>query len=111
MRTLSITALIALVSMAGLTHAQGYPEPRPLHRPVNEVQQKEIQRLVNETRERQREARTTCMLPDGSSYPLKTVARYEGQRYRCVEVFTPSMPVPAGESQTLAVRLAGWIKI
>jgi hypothetical protein len=106
MRTLSIAALIALSAMAGLMHAQGSPQRRDADR------RQQIQR--EETlREREREARTTCALPDASGHPLNDVVSYEGQTYRCVEVFapTPAPLVPPGESQTLTVRMVGWVKV
>jgi len=118
MKTLSIAALIVLSSMAGLTHAQATPqrsaEERRLAREQQEqrtlerrrVQQQSEQRLL----ERRREERTACPLPDGTSQPLNTVVNYEGQTYRCVEVFTPNAPGPL-ENQTLTVRIAGWIKV
>jgi hypothetical protein len=60
--------------------------------------------------ERLREQRTACDLPDGTRHPLTTVVNYEGQTYRCVEVFTPNAPGPL-ENQTLTVRIAGWVKV
>ena len=103
MRTLSIAALIAL-SMAGLTHAQGTPQQR---------REAARRQAVQQVEERMREERTSCALPDGSSRPLNAVVSYEGQTYRCMEVFTPTPPglVPPGEDQKLTVRIAGWVKV
>ena len=108
MRALSIAMLI-LSSMTGLTHAQGTPQRRQADR--RELQQQERQRVEAMYQERAREERTVCALPDGSTHPVNTVQSYEGQTYRCVEVFTPNLGVRPGENQTLTVRMAGWIKV
>ncbi len=107
MRTLAIAVLIALSSMAGLTLAQGPGQGS------NADRRQRIQREEEGLRERQREARTACPLPDGSSHPLDAVVSYEAETYRCVEVFapTPAAFVPPGENQTLSVRMAGWVKV
>jgi hypothetical protein len=112
MRALSIAALVALSSLAGLTYAQGasqrketditQPTPISLERPLDTD-------------------RTTCFLPDDSGYPLNTVTTYNGQRYRCVEVFAPTeLAIQFVENRKqsisrspgmLAVRMAGWVKL
>jgi hypothetical protein len=108
MKSLIVAALMAFSSMAGLTYAQAIPQregalsnaPRRL-------------RLADQLREKDREGqRTTCALPDGSTHPLNTVVSYEGQTYRCVEVFapTPAPLVPPGQNQSLTVHIAGWVK-
>ena len=113
MKTLSIAALIVLSSLAGLAFAQGPPQSRAtdITQPTPIV----LERLL-ETQ------RTTCFLPDDSSHPLNAATTYEGQRYRCVEVFAPtefaSLQSDPGGSQrlvrsggTLTVRMAGWVKV
>jgi hypothetical protein len=55
------------------------------------------------------EQQKTCYLPDDSKHPLKAVTTYDGQPYRCVEVFEPAL-VRAGQRGTLRVRTAGWVK-
>jgi hypothetical protein len=114
MRTFSIIAgLIALSAMAGLTHAQGFPTPRPEDEARRRQMQQLTQQFEEQVRARERQAQTSCALPDESTHALNAVVSYEGQAYRCVEVFTPTPParVPPGEGQTLTVRMAGWIKI
>ena len=120
MRALSIAAVIVLSSLAGLTYAQGaaqgketeitQPTPIVLKRPLDS----EL---------------TTCFLPDNSGYALDTTTTFDGQRYRCVEVFAPTELVTQAFSfepvqsdagaklsvsrspGTLAVRMAGWVKV
>ena len=129
MRALSIAAVIVLSSLAGLTYAQGaaqgketeitQPTPIVLKRPLDS----EL---------------TTCFLPDNTGYPLDTTTTFDGQRYRCVEVFAPTelvtqafrfepvQPDAGGKPVqsdaggklsvsrspgTLAVRMAGWIRV
>lgn len=113
MKALSIAASIAVSSMAALTYAQGFPTPRPADEARRQQSRQEIQRLETVLLEREQQARTGCDLPDGTTHRLNAEVRYEGQAYRCVEVFTPTAParVPPGTSQTLTVRMAGWIKI
>jgi hypothetical protein len=94
-------ALVALSSLAGLTYAHGAPQfgetditqPTPIT----------IEMIVEEQR-------TTCYLPDDSKHPLNATATYDGQRYRCVEVFESAL-VRAGQPGTLRVRTAGWVKV
>jgi hypothetical protein len=109
MRTLTV-ALIALTSIAALTHAQQTPQPRDPQALANALRQLQVAQELLRAR---RQERTSCTLPDGTSHPLNAVVTYEGQTYRCVEVFTPTPTalVPPGQNQTLAVRLAGWIKV
>jgi hypothetical protein len=56
--------------------------------------------------------KTSCALPDGSREPLGAEISYEGEAYRCVEVFSPTPPplVPPGRNQGLTANAAGWIK-
>lgn len=109
MRMLSLLVLLALGSMAGLTHAQG----SQLRSAPNQRNVQERQRLEQTHRREVERRRTTCTLPDGTSHPLDAVMSYEGQTYRCVEVFAPTPPpqVAPGEGQTLIVQTAGWIKV
>ena len=110
MRTLSIAALITVSWMAGLTHAQGTPQQQRRDAERRQAMRQAEERVLEE---RRRAERTACAMTDGSSHPLNAVVIYEGQRYRCVEVFAPTPPglVPPGEDQTLTVRIAGWIKV
>lgn len=103
MRVLLVAVLIVLSSLAGLTYAQLAPQrqetditqPTPL-----------VLEMILE------EQRTTCYLPDDSKHPLNTATVHDGQRYRCVEVFAPYPDaVRSGQSQTLKVRMAGWVKV
>jgi len=107
MRTISIAALIVLAATVGMIEAQGSPQRRDADR------RQQIRAEEERLREMQREARTSCPLPDGSSHPLNAVVSYEDETYRCVEVFAPTPPaqVPPGEGQTLTVRMAGWVKV
>jgi hypothetical protein len=102
MRALVI-GLIALSSMATLTQAQRAPQ-----RPETDITQPTpitIEMILEEQR-------TTCYLPDDSKRPLNTVVTYDGQSYRCVEVFAPYPDaIRPGQTQTLAVRMAGWVKV
>ena len=113
MRALSIAALITLSSLAGLTYAQG----------ASQRKETEITQPTPIILERTLDTdRTTCFLPDESGYPLNTATTYDGQRYRCVEVFAPTVMATtrsdAGGKQsislapgTLTVRMAGWVKV
>jgi hypothetical protein len=112
MRTLSITALIALSSLAGLTYAQG----------ASQRTETDITQPTPIVLEGLPEMRlTTCFLPDGSGYPVNTTTTYDGQRYRCVEVFAPTelstlQSGADGKTRislspgTLKVRMAGWVR-
>ena len=112
MRTILFGAVIALATMVAIVQAQSRSmqlspqELRDWYRQRAQLQHEEMQR------ERE-EARKSCVLPDGSSHPLTAVVSYEGETYRCVEVFapTPAPLVPPGENQTLTVRMAGWVKV
>ena len=106
MRTLAIVAVLALSTMPGLMQAQQSPLRR-------DADARRLRLEAETLRERARQASTACPLPDGSIHPLNAVVTYEGQTYRCVEVFTPTPPpqVPPGENQTLTVRMAGWVKV
>ena len=109
MRTLLVAVLIALSSLGGLMYAQG-PSQR------NET---DITQPTPITVERHLDTqRTTCFLPDDSGHPLNTATTYDGQRYRCVEVFAPTEFAtlhsdPGGPQRlvrsggTLTVRMAG----
>jgi hypothetical protein len=94
--------------MAGLTHAQGTPQRSDADRLASLRQS--MRQAEEKMLERRTEERSACDLPDGTRHPLTTVVSYEGQSYRCVEVFTPNTPGPL-ENQTLTVRIAGWIKV
>ena len=100
MRTLSIAVLFVLSSLAGLSYAQraqgrdtDITQPTPIT----------LEQLLQEQK-------TTCYLPDDSTHPLNTTTTYDGQRYRCVEVFAGAL-VRAGQRGTLTVHSAGWIKV
>ena len=103
MRTLSIAALVVLTSM--VAHAQ-FGQRRDADPRHDFIQRMEA---MERNRDRDRE-RTSCALPDGTRHPLTTVVTYEGQSYRCMEIFAPNIPGPL-ENQTLTVRIAGWIKV
>jgi hypothetical protein len=107
-----IAVLIAVSAMAALPHAQGFPQPDSQREALRQQRQEELQQLAARMRERERGAQTSCALPDGSAHPINTSTTYEGQAYKCVEVFLPTPPaqVPPGEGQALTVRIAGWIK-
>jgi hypothetical protein len=102
MRTLSIAAFLALSSMAGLMYAQGSPQR-------SEAEKRAImaeflkQRLTEQAQERDRELKTTCEMPDGSSHQLGAVTSYEGQTYRCVEALRSN-------GLTLTTYAAAWVK-
>lgn len=101
MRLLSIAALIA--SLAGLTYAQGAPQR--IETFVTQPAPITVEMIVEEQR-------TTCYLPDDTKHPLNTAVTYDGQRYRCVEVFSPYPDsARSGQSQTLKVHTAGWVKV
>jgi hypothetical protein len=103
MRALSISALIALSSLAGFTYAQGASQRRDTD--ITQPTPITIEMILEEHR-------TTCYLPDDSKHPVNTATTYDGQRYRCVEVFSPYPDAArSGQSQTLAVRTAGWVRV
>ena len=102
MRTLPVAALIALSSLAGAALAQESPQQR---RDADLARRLRVEAEI--LRER---ARRACPLPDGSTHPLNALVNYEGQTFRCVEVFTPT-PAPVGEKQMLAVHMAGWVRV
>ena len=55
-----------------------------------------------------------CFLPDGSGYPLNTVTLYDGQRYRCVEVFAPTELLTLqsdADGKTRTSRAPGKLKV
>lgn len=112
MRILSVVAVFVTVSMAGFAYAQ-FPQADPRAQADRQRMQRQMQQREQEIRERERQAQTACPLPDESSHPVNAELTYEGQRYRCVEVFLPTQPgrVAPGQDQTLTVRTAGWIKI
>jgi len=106
MRTLLVAALIVVSSLAGLTYAQEASQRRETDitqpTPITAIT---LEMILEEQR-------TTCYLPDDSKHPLNTATTYEGQAYRCVEVFAPYPDaVRSGQSQTLKVRMAGWVKV
>jgi hypothetical protein len=128
MRTLWIATLITLATMSGFVHAQRPQQNVDVRelinaaatfqvtddlRKIREQQADDLRKRRERIRESQERERTICDLPDGSSHRLNAVASYEGETYRCVEVFTPTPPalVPPGENQTLTVRIAGWVKV
>lgn len=88
---------LAVLTAAGILYAQGTYV---------------IKSQLNTKPEISHQEQTSCALPDGTRRPLATEIVYEGQTYRCVEVFapTPAPLVPPGQSQTLTVNAAGWIK-
>ena len=112
MRTFTMIAgLIALSAMAVVTHAQ-FPTPRP-EDVARERQAQQLRQQLNERFiEQKRQARTACTLPDESRHPVNDVVTFEGQTYRCMEVFAPTNPVtdPA-EGNAMSVSVAGWIKV
>ena len=87
MRALSITALITLSSLAGLTYAQGVPI---------QITRPGVPMLLFDEK--------ACYLPDSSSHPVNTVTTFQGQRYRCVEVFGPALH-RSGQSGALEMRV------
>ena len=103
MRTLSITALIALSVMGSLIYAQGSPQR-------SEAEKRRIledfanQRAIQLRQERDRELKTTCNLPDGSTHPLNALTSYEGQTYRCVEALR-------SDGVTLLTYAAAWVRV
>jgi hypothetical protein len=90
--------LLAVLTAAGALHAQGtyVIKSRLNTKPAISLQEQ-----------------TSCALPDGTRRPLTTEIVHEGETYRCVEVFmpTPALLVAPGQSQTLTVNSAGWIKV
>jgi hypothetical protein len=112
MRTFTMIAgVIAASAMAGVTYAQ-FPTPSP-ERVARERQAQQLRQQFEERfTEQKRQARTACALPDESSHPVNAEVTYEGQRYRCVEVFAPTNPVSdPGVSEPMSVSIAGWIKV
>jgi hypothetical protein len=103
MRALLIAALITLSAMAGLTYAQRAPQRAETD--ITQPTQISIEMLLEEQR-------TTCYLPDDSKHPLNTATSYDGQRYRCVEVYAPYPDTArSGQNQILRVRMAGWVRV
>jgi hypothetical protein len=99
----TFTMLAGLFALAAIAHAQqGFPA-RPL--PTRD-ERPDVQRALERMRESELQARTSCTLPDESTHQINTVVRFEGQTYRCVEVFAPNM---TGFGEVFTVRL-GWIK-
>ena len=81
--------MIVLSSLAGLTYAQGDSQRNEILRALTE--QTEVTQPTPITLESFPEMKpAACFLPDGNGYPLNTVTLYNGQRYRCVEVFAPT---------------------
>jgi hypothetical protein len=112
MRTLSIAAVLTLSTMVALVQAQS----RSMQLSPDQLREFYRQRmqLQHEEMEREREeAKKSCALPDGSAQPLNHVLSHEGETYRCLEVFLPTLPrdIPPGGGQTLSVRVAGWVKV
>ena len=109
--SMTIAGLLALSVLAGVTHAQ-FPTPSP-EAVARERQAQQLRQQLDERfAEQKRQARTVCVLPDESSHPVNTEATYDGQRYRCVEVFAPTNPVSnPNTSEAMSVSLAGWIKV
>jgi hypothetical protein len=103
MRTISIAALIALSVMGGLIYGQGSPQR-------SEAEKRRImaefvnQRLIEQRQESDRQLKTTCEMPDGSSHALDTLTSYEGQTYRCVEALR-------SDGVTLTTYAAAWVKV
>lgn len=95
--------MIALSAMA-VTHAQ-FPEPDPQREAARKQLQEQIQQLVTQRAEEQRQAANSCFTPNLPNQPIGTVATFDGQRYRCEQVFLSS-PFDT----TMRVRMAGWIK-
>ena len=112
MRTLSIVTLIVVSTMVAL--AQGQSRSMQLSpQELSDWYRQRAQLRHEEMQREKEEAKKSCPLPDGSSQPLNTVETYDGQTYRCLEVFlpTPAALVPPGQGQTLTLRMAGWVKV
>jgi len=99
MRTLAVAVLIALSASVGLIRAQQQSDAD--RRKIADFIR---QRLIEQQRERDRELKTSCPLPDGSNQSLNTVTSYEGQTYRCVEVLR-------SDGFTLTTYAAAWVKV
>lgn len=93
MRIFSITTLIVLLVAIGVTQAQW------TRADVDRIRQ----RGIDQQSELQRELKTTCTMPDGSTHALSAVSRYEGQEYECVQVFR-------SDGVTLSAYAAGWLR-
>ena len=103
MRLLSSSAVVALSSLASLTYAHGAPQFRATD--ITQPTPITIEMIVEEQR-------TTCYLPDDTKHPLNAATTYDGRRYQCVEVFAPYPDTArSGQSQTLAARMAGWVRV
>ena len=103
MRTLSVTTLIALMVMGGLSYAQG--SPQRLDAEKRRIMSDFVkQRLIEQTAERERELKTTCEMPDGSIHALDALTSYEGQTYRCVEALR-------SDGVALKTYAAAWVKV
>ena len=62
------------------------------------------QRLTEQHAERERELKTTCNLPDGSTHAINTLTSYEGETYRCMEALRRN-------GFALTTYAAAWVKM
>src|SRR5262245_17572820 len=105
MKVLISAALIVFSSLAGLTYAQGAAQ-----RGQTDITQPTPIVLENLTETQP----TICLLPDGSGYALNTTTTYDGQRYRCVEVFAPTDLLTLrsdADGKTRTFRSPGTLKV
>ena len=90
--------------MAAVAHAQ-FPEADPQREAARQRVEQQLRERIAQVAEQQQQAGKACVAPNGPSRPINSVATFDGQRYRCMEVFLPST-----NDVTLRVRIAGWVK-